>query len=318
MTGRFYIDGRDAYEEFGIFIETGGYDRLVQYPSLKKIESNDWAEEDGIEPDLSDPALDSLDVVIKFAAHGDSLVGDFFVLLSDFAYHTFEFREIGRTYYLRLTNQGSNTVKIRLDKFSLTFANDFPFDGLNYTGTLPEDFPLTPYSYIAPASAIPPPTGYIMDDRDLSEYGIFVLKGSLAEIRKSPAVKKNLSSASLTLNGMVYDGEFVKFQTKDVKLNCLMRAANLAEFWRNYNAFLYDLVRPEHRMLYIDMEGYEYPCHYKSCAVTRFAPTNKIWFQFTLTLVFISFRINEEEFLLAGEDDFLIIDEEEEYFIDLK
>ena len=38
------------------------------------------------------------------------------------------------------------------------------------------------------------------------------------------------------------------------------------EFWRNYNALLYDLTRPDERLLFVEYTGYEYPCYYKSCS----------------------------------------------------
>ena len=43
----------------------------------------------------------------------------------------------------------------------------------------------------------------------------------------------------------------------------------------------------------------------------------KIWWVFDLTLVFTSFRVEGEEYLLASEDDMLIITEDGESAIDL-
>ena len=97
-----------------------------------------------------------------------------------------------------------------------------------------------------------------------------------------------------------------------------MRAKNLTEFWRNYNALLFDLVRPGERSLYADSTGYEYPCYYKSCSVTEFYPTGKIWFKFDLTLVFTSFRIEDDEYLLASESGEWIMTEDGEFAIDLR
>ena len=49
MIGKFNIDGIDAYERFGVFISDAGLVSLLQYPPLKKVDSNDWPEEDGEE-----------------------------------------------------------------------------------------------------------------------------------------------------------------------------------------------------------------------------------------------------------------------------
>ena len=296
MKNKLYIDGKDAYSLYGVFVTDGGYKELLAFPPLKPVESNDWAEEDGVEVDLSAPKLDTRELSISFAYHGnDARFGDFIELLSGGAYHDFNFVETGKTYKLRMVSQPDMSQVSTLGVFSLRFAEDFPLQG---------------YSYLAPQSNIVPLCNYEIDGRDLSEYGVSILKGSDTEIQKSPTVKTNLLQNFKTKSGADYDGEIVNFQTKEVKLNCLMRANNLAEFWRNYYALLFDLVRPGERLLYVDSTGYEYPCYYKSCSVSDFVPSGKIWFQFSLILVFTSFRVSAEEFLLATERGELVITED--------
>lgn len=304
MTGTLYIDGKDAYVNYGVFITSGGYKELSCFPPLKAVSSIDWGEEDGVEPDLTDTKLDTKEVAITFAAHRAMLVGAFFDLISDRAYHTFDFREMERVYRLRLTTESTLNAKQHLQSFTLRFANDFPLsDG---------------YSYQQPQSGLVAQSGYELDGRSLAEYGVLILQGSDAEIQKSPAVKLNLLHNVSSRHGATYDGEVVKFKSKEVKLSCLMRAKNLTEFWRNYNALLFDLVRPGERSLYVDSTGYEYPCYYKSCSVTEFYPTGKIWFKFDLTLVFTSFRIEDDEYLLASESGEWIMTEDGEFAIDLR
>lgn len=105
MSGRFYIDGKDAFTEYGIYVQEGGYNELVAFPPLKAVTSNDWQEEDGIEPDLSEPTLNTKEFSLKIVLSGmDYRWGGFIERLSDKAYHTFDFREIGRTYRLRLVS----------------------------------------------------------------------------------------------------------------------------------------------------------------------------------------------------------------------
>jgi len=273
MTGNLYIDGLNIYSLYRVFITEAGYKDLVTFPPLKSVESNDWAEGNGAEFDLSAPVLDTRELSIKFAFHGNStLFGTFIDLLSGGAYHDFNFSEIGKTYRLRLVSQVEMHQSSTLSTFSLRFADDFPLSG---------------YSYIAPQSSIVPQRGYKLDGRDLSEYGIYVLRGNHVEIIKTPTVKKNLLQNIKSQSGAIYDGQCVNFQTKEVKLNCLMRASNLTEFWRNYNALLYDFIRPNERIFRINSIGNDYPCFYKSCTVSRFKPFGKIWFEFSLTLLFI-------------------------------
>lgn len=304
MTGRFYIDGKDVYTEYGVYVQEAGYNELVAFPPLKSVTSNDWQEEDGIEPDLSDPKLNTKEFSLKIVLTGkDYRWGGLIERLSDKAYHTFDFKEIGRSYRLRLVSNPNTDLATMLGFITLKLADDFPLDG---------------YEYVEPDSTIPAYGDYELDGRPFTDYGVRVLEGTLDEIQKSPNVKTNLLRNIDTLNGALYDGEKVTYKTKDVKVNCLLRADTIADFWRNYNALLYDLARPEQRMLYVDETGYEYPCHYKSCSVSEFYASEKIWLKFTLTLCFISFRLEDNEFVLASEAREIIITEDGEYAIDLR
>jgi hypothetical protein len=304
MTGKLYIDGNDAYLQYGVFVSQEGYNELIAFAPLKSVDSNVWAEDDGAEFDLSSPSLNTRELSIQFAFQGlTAMFGGFVEALSDMSYHTFAFSEIGRTYRLRLVDNPALTFKPSVGKFTLRFADDFPLEG---------------YTYAAPVPNIVPEQGYELDGHDFAEYGVYVLQGSEAEIRKSPAVKLNLLTNIKSRSGAVYDGEYVRFQTKDVKLSCLMRADTLPELWANWDALLYDLSRADERGLYVDATGYEYPCFYKSCSVSKFAPNGKIWLQFTLTLTFTSFRIDGEEFVLASEDGKIIITEQDDYAIDME
>jgi hypothetical protein len=155
------IDGQDIYSQYFVLVAASGYKDLAAFPPLKSVESNDWAEEDGAEFDLSAPRLDSREFSIHFAFYGnDARFGSFIKLLSDGAYHDFNFIEIGKTYRLRLVSQPDMSQVQTLGKFSLKFADDFPLSG---------------YTYSEPQSNIVPQRGYELDGRDLSDYGIYIL-----------------------------------------------------------------------------------------------------------------------------------------------
>lgn len=296
MKGNLLIDDIDVYSGYGIFISDKGYKDIAGFAPTKSIVSNNWHEEDGEEFDLYAPVLDSRELSIPFAAHGSNYgIGAFIELLSDKAYHIFNFRELGRTYKLRLVSSTDLSLARRLGFVTLRFADDFPLDN---------------YTYKAPQSTIVSQSGYEIDGVSLANYGVFVLQGSLAEVEKSPAVKKNLLRNIASQKGAMYDGKTVTFETKEVKLNCLMRASSLPEFWQNYDALLYDLSKPNERTLYVDATGYEYPCYYKNSSVVSFAPIGKIWFEFSLVLVFTSFRAGTDEYILASEQDEWIVTEE--------
>lgn len=260
MIGKLIVDNVDVYSTFGIYIAQGGYESLVSAPSLKAIDTNDWPDQDGIEPDLSEPALDSKEFSISFFG-GD--VEGFVALLCQGAYHTFNFAEIGLTCSLRLISNESYSDIQGLRSFSLRLADDFPLNG---------------YSYSAPnKSAI---TGYSVDNIDLGNYGIIVLDAT--ELNKKAPIKKNLVVSLSNKAGVNYDGYAVYRASMDVSIKCFMRCS-IADFWNNYNALLYNLTTPNIRVL--RGEGKALNCYYKGIEVSEFVPISSgVWCEFDLQL----------------------------------
>lgn len=271
MEGRLTIDGNDAFEQWGVYAVLGGWNELIAFPPLKTVTSNDWQEEDGIEADLSAPRLNTMECTVKFAyCKGADNVADLISVLSKGAYHEFSIKSLGRDCTLRMTQVTAMTADGGdFGTVSIKFADDFPLDG---------------YKYEKPDSGIPTAEDYFLDGVPLTDYGVRVLQGGLAELLKPPAVKQNLLRNLPHLDGAEYDGGRVTFKSKDIKLPCLMRAGSMETLWRNRDALLYDLVRPGERILAVDALGQEFPCHYKQCAVSEFFPGGRPWLRFSLTL----------------------------------
>ena len=305
MTGRLYIDGKDAYKQWGVFVVSGGWNELLAYPALKTVDSNDWQEEDGIEADLDNPRLDTKEASLKIAYSGlFSRFIEFVTLLADRGYHDFNCVSIGRRFTLRLTQMPNLDAYKSLGFITLKLANDFP---------------LRNYTYQAPESSIFSSDDYLIDGKAFTDYGCRILQGSLSEIMKTANVKTSLIRNINILPGAEYDDDAkITFKSKDVKLKCLMRADTLAELWRNYDALLYDLIRPEERMLEVSELEQTFPCYYKSASVSQFFPDDKIWLEFTLTLTFThSFRLQGDDFVLASEDGIIIFTEDGENAIEM-
>lgn len=278
MTGRLYIDGNDAYLKWGVYVVAGGWKDALAYAPLKPVEYNDWHEEDGIEADISDPKLDTKEFAMNFAYAGlFSRFIEFMNMLADGAYHEFNSPQIGRQFTLRMTQMPNLDHAPTLGFVSIRFCDDFPLKG---------------YAYQGPSSNVMSADDYLIDDVPFTDYGCRILKGSLSEVMKAPAVKQNLLRNISIQSGADYDGEVVTFRSKDVKLNCLMRADSLVELWRNYDALLYDLIRPGERLLRVLELEQTFPCIYKNASVAEFYPTPKPWLKFILTLTFTrDFRI---------------------------
>ena len=157
MTGRLYIDGKDAYKQWGVFVVSGGWNELLAYPALKTVDSNDWQEEDGIEADLDNPRLNTKEASLKIAYSGlFSRFIEFVTLLADRGYHDFNCASIGRRFTLRLTQMPNLDAYKSLGFITLKLANDFP---------------LRDYKYQAPESSIFSRDDYIIDGNALTDYG---------------------------------------------------------------------------------------------------------------------------------------------------
>ena len=306
MKGNLFIDGTDTFAEYGVFVEQYGYKSLIQMPPFKSIESTEWQEYDGEEYDLSAPVLDNKTFSISFCITDIISASDLFELLSDKAYHTFDFRELGKTYKLRLTSNGSLSSMVRLGKLSLSFSDDFPVPD--------EEKP-----YDTGAEDVKQ-HGYELDGIDFSRFGVYVLNGTDDNILKAPEVRRSLTIDNKAEAGVLYDAEKVFYKSKNVTMKLLIRAFDVTTFWKRWNSLFTALIKPDERSLYIDKTVEEFDCFYKSNSVSKFdiLRNGRVWCEFSVTLTFTNARPTGNHALLATEDDALVITEDGESFILLR
>lgn len=290
MKNRLFIDGRDAFVEYGIFVEQYGYKQLIQFAAFKKLDSTDWPDEDGVEVDLTDPKLDTRTLQIQFCITNIRYAEDLFDELAIGAYHTFEFKDLQKTYKLRLSQNGSFKSFIKLGKLTLSFSDDFP---VIPTGT----------HYALGKSDIRQ-VGFEIDGIDFSQFGSYVLDGTDDNIRKAANTKENLKISSSVAAGIIYDSSAVYFKSKDVTLKLLIDAPSITEFWNRYNSLFAVILQPESRRFYYSALGNEYDCYYKSMSVSKFdiLRSGKVWCEFSVILTFINYRPVGQYMLLAHED----------------
>lgn len=306
MKGNLFIDGTDTFAEYGVFVEQYGYKSLIQMPPFKSIESTEWQEYDGEEYDLSAPVLDNKTFSISFCITDIISASDLFELLSDKAYHTFDFRELGKTYKLRLTSNGSLSSMVRLGKLSLSFSDDFPVPD--------EEKP-----YDTGAEDVKQ-HGYELDGIDFSRFGVYVLNGTDDNILKAPEVRRSLTIDNKAEAGVLYDAEKVFYKSKNVTMKLLIRAFDVTTFWKRWNSLFTALIKPDERSLYIDKTVEEFDCFYKSNSVSKFdiLRNGRVWCEFSVTLTFTNARPTGNHALLATEDDALVITEDGESYILLR
>jgi len=319
--GRLFIDNKDAFTEYGVFVERYGYKALIQMPPFKTPESTEWDEYDGAEFDLTDPVLDSKTFQIQFCIINATMVSDLLAVLSDKSYHIFDFVEIGRSFKLRLSQNSSLTSKISLGKTTISFVDDFPpirrKDGMTnqeLASVFPFVLDVQPYS----ESVIDDDDRYELDDISFGRFGILALDGTIQNILRSPNVRDNLKVSIKGKSGVEYDDEEVLYKAKDVQMKLLIHADTIVDFWHRYDSLFTALIQPETRDLFSQEIVNSYECFYKSSQITKFDILNNghVWCEFTLTLTFVSDRPTETEWLLASEDmEFITTEDDDDYVL---
>lgn len=270
MSGQLYIDGLDIYASYRAYVADQGYNSFIQWASFKNVSYNDWYEEDGIEPDLSNPVLDSRTFTLRLVGENNRQIQALTTKLNETARHTIVAASIG----IRLGNVrfiDANMLKSidGLWHFELTFIEDAP----------------SLYTMRKPSSTIKPCYDYLLDGQLFSDFGVYILDGSLTSIAQLPARKTNWLYSSSTANGTI-SGDTNNSHSKDYEavLRCLMRADTLDELWNNYGALYAQLTSQGAHHIVVKQTQKNYPCYYKTQNVRRFYATGKIWLEFNIVV----------------------------------
>lgn len=268
-TNIFYIDGKEARETYGASLLEGSYAELLCPPPLKKVESNDWAEYDGIEPDLSSPVLDSREVKLPVYIRGGESAANAFIKALSFdpqpgevstltsAYHLFNVPDLGRTWKLRLKS-------VDVDEY-------WPGGNLSLSLTLVDDFPLDGYEYLEPQSDLKTDESCLIGGRPFSDYGIKLTEGGIKEALLLRDVKEAMLRDISVVTGAIYDSKkAVRYKDRTIELPCLMTAPTVALWHRNMDALLYDLTRPGLKVLKIKGVQEQWDVYYDSTEMEYF------------------------------------------------
>lgn len=274
-SGRLYIDNGDVWDETYACTAFGGFNELIAFPPLKTPPANDWQEERGFDPDLSAPVLDTREVTLRLSATATDDYKYTLCMLNKKPVVEVRARSIGRSWSLRFITP---TDSANSSTFGLKFADDTPMQGYTYQPPNAEK----EREWILSTSQRDDFVITESPERSFADYGARVLGDVVDEMERRNEVKTGLLRQFSTKPGAFYD-KAAMFREKggDRQVQLLMRADTLAELWRNYDALLFDLIRPGARR-YNDA-----PFYYSSCRVDHFIPDEpRPWLQFTLTLTF--------------------------------
>ena len=324
MTGETIINGVDIYTTYGAFVSLDGYKTLVEWPATKAVEYNDWQEENGIEADLSALYLESHEAEVIFGIQRDITdIHDFYAFIATNPTVTCTFNSIG------ITNKTYRVIGLSSLDYVITFGN--------MRVRLADDAPMEGYEYLAPSVTYPLPTSpFALGSTPFSAYGVRALYGTLGSVVQHGAIKQFLLRSISTKNGSFYDENpklwnaqssswgrssthgTPKHQAVEVNLKCALSAPDKTEFWRNYNAFLYDLTKADTSQTVINRckktltaDSQSLDCYYEGQTVDDFTIwSDKLLVQFTLSMLVLSGLSEDIIRLLAAESGILVITEE--------
>lgn len=267
MKGRLYINGTDLFTEYGLYVAEQGYNELIQWAALKDVETVDWHEYDGVEPNLLHPVLDSREFTLPLWGTVGN-IERFVRLFRDSTYHSINAADIERNYSVRFVKAKPSKGHRQLCSVELVFSDDTPLGN---------------YTYSAPTSSLKTDSRFLIDGTPFSDYGTTLLQGTSLSFSRIADVKPNLTRDIESMSGVNYEVGVQRRAPYEATLHCFMRATTLSELWNNYDALLYDMSKPDAREISIAGSG-AYLCHYVKQNVRRFYHEGRIWLEFDVDM----------------------------------
>lgn len=262
------IDGVNILTNYNGIISDESMKTIISYPSLKEPETNDWAEETGIEVDLSSPTLDKRNVSLAILCDADkaSAFVDFLLLKT---YRIYDFPELGCNYKFRFKG---------ISNFDITNAK------CTFTVNLIDDLPLFNYIYQAPTlNAVD--YGCTIDAVNIKTFGVTILEGTYESLEGFSTVKNRLEIRNRLMSGVKVEEAVQMFSEYSATINCFMKQT-IANFWIGYNALLYALAQPNLRTLVANGKTYQF--YYKGCKIDLcHVSKGMIYCEFSIEIVIV-------------------------------
>lgn len=254
------IDGRNIKTEYGCTLTFEGdsisqfnLSSVLRYPDRETVEFRNWAEINGIDPDLSDFNVKSKSVKLQFLMEADTLElfwTRYRKLIADITLpkpHTFVFEDLGeRTYRYDANSSFSHPMPFNAGKnltlITLDFIEEKPY--------VRED--RVPFSTSAPKGQ------FSINGYDFGEFGLHVESGT-DDLLKYPSMKDPFT------DGKTVDFSTITLSHKEVKFDLWQIAKSKEEFLRNHAAFWNALAKPGTIDLYINILDAVTGIYYNSC-----------------------------------------------------
>jgi hypothetical protein len=298
MNGKFLIDGLNSWDNFGMFVADDGYKDLLVYAPSKEVNISNFREVDGITAVFDKVYLKNKPVNINFAIIGSvDKYKEFINVISNKAYHEFNFIDLGITEKLRFVAEKKMNHNEKFNLVTIEFSDDFPFKKLK--------------SYSLPTSNIPKSNieiGYYDEQLgenvfvNLSSYGIRSLNGLNNQVHKNSDAKKATSVQNREMTSVFYPNDDIKFNGKDITLNLLMKAKNQSDFWAYYREFQRLLCYDGIKKIYIYDTDVLFWFYYLNSNVIKFSNNGgRYWLVFSIMIRILDYVL-PSDFILQEED----------------
>lgn len=232
----------------------GSFDSLFKYPKRKTINYTNYAERDGITPDVRKFETESRQISLNFLmkhnseAEFRSRYNDFFQTVNDVEYRKFDL-ETGLIHTLRYD---------KTQKFQPIQLFNYSPSGTSFTMTFIEDDLAIDPAIIVPSGGIPLIGSYIIDGRDFGEFGVHP-EGEIGDVLQYPDVKNPF------FDGRTYNLDVRMLKHKEVTLKFWMLADSKEEFVHNYQAFYNAFSKKGLQKLYIKEISGTTEVYYMDC-----------------------------------------------------
>ncbi|MDR3140540.1 MAG: hypothetical protein LBU37_02245 [Tannerellaceae bacterium] len=247
------IDGKDILQEYNCILLDGSLGEVLKYPKRKTVQYNDWAEADGIQPDISEVEFEPRHIRLSLFFNYGSKSGFLAIYRRLIAGLTAPgYRKVtvidGFIMELRLNETTGFNVPRIIDEgenhvaFTLDFIEDnnsilgvpYPVDGINLRGHCS------------------------INDIDFGAFGAGFDEAP-GEILKYPDMKEPFT-----------DGKSVYLSTintrhREIRIRLWMLASNKDIFLNNHRALFGQLASPGLQDLYFNATGDTIPVYYSEC-----------------------------------------------------
>ena len=257
-------DTMDLKRDFSTTALEGHLSSIITPPVLKPFSKTEWADQHGMDYDVSNPVLNARTLSMPFYCTSELNYQKLVSYLELNIVNKWYFEAINRSYTLRLT--GSSKVVHHTEKwwFTLTFSEDIPT--VEHVNALPR---------------IHRKAGFTMDGVDFGNFGFSFLERHVQEILKPFPVKQNLRISSSHTTGLEYPDKNTYYANKQVKLPLFCKGADVLQ---KLDLLVWKLTQPGFREFDEIETGNWYKFIYRRIDVVEFIPEE--WLKITLNLEF--------------------------------